>query len=103
MFRNYIMAGCMAAVPSSTLFRNAPGSSTSCHSCRSVPFQNLADHVIYFLAGQLGKHRQRDAARGIALGVGYRARDPGLFSPRISFLLMDRNRVMALGVDTLCV
>ena len=55
--------------------------------------------VIHFLRGQFGEHRQGDAAGGIAFGVGNGAGDARLFAPRISFLLVDGDGVVALGVD----
>jgi hypothetical protein len=41
----------------------------------------------------LGKHRERDTAGSVTVGVGNDAGDPGLFAQRISFLLMDTDRV----------
>ena len=49
--------------------------------------------------GQLGEHRQRNARGGVLFGIGERAGQAGVFAPRETFLLVDGNGVMRLGVD----
>ena len=64
-----------------------------------VPFQDCLDDVIGLAGGQLGKHGQAYAAGGIALGVGKGAGDAGRLAPRVTFLLVNGDGIVTLGVD----
>src|SRR4029079_6606938 len=68
---------------------------------RPVPLEDLPDDVVNLIGGQLRVHWEADAAGGIAFGVWYRADDPRLLAPRISFLLVNGDRVVRLGVDAI--
>ena len=69
------------------------------HSVTSVglvPLQDLGDGVVHFLGGQLGEHRQRDAARPRCVSAfGERADDAAPLAPGIAFLLVDGDGVVA--------
>ena len=65
----------------------------------AVPFLHFRNHVVHFLGGQFGEHRQADATRGVVLGIGQWAGDAPAFAPRITGLLMNRDRVMRFGVN----
>src|SRR4029079_16266757 len=67
--------------------------------CRPVPLEDLADDVIDLVSGQLGIHRQADAARRGSLSVRNRSDDPRLLTPRIPLLLMNGDGVVGLGID----
>ena len=69
------------------------------HRALPIPLEDLVHRVVHFLFGQLGEHGQRNAARRVAFRVGDWSNDARLMAPGISVLLMDRNRIMALGVD----
>src|SRR5208337_3051583 len=64
-----------------------------------VPLQNLVDGVIHLLCSELWEHGQRNAAGRIALRIRDRTGDACLMTPRIAFLLVNGNRIVALGVD----
>ena len=66
--------------------------------------RTFGDGVVHFLGGQLGEHRQRDAGRPRC--VPSSATGPTiarLFAPRIAFLLVDGDGVVALGIDAVLV
>src|SRR5262245_60490710 len=70
---------------------------------RFVPLQDLGGHVVHFLFGQLGEHGQRDARGRVAHGIRHRERNARTLAPRVAFLLVDGDGVVALGVDALVV
>ena len=65
-----------------------------------VPLKGPFDDEVDLVLGNLGEDWQRNGGSGVSLGGWYWTGDPSLPTPRISFLLMNGNRVMAFGVDT---
>src|SRR3712207_2224110 len=63
------------------------------------PVADDLDGVLNLLFRQFREHRQRDTRGGVLFGVSERANHARILAPRETLLLMDRDRVVRLGVD----
>ena len=66
-----------------------------------VPLFEFGDSVVDFFGSKFGEHGQRNALRGVALGIRHVRLQVGEFTPRIALLLVDGDGIMLLGVNAL--
>ncbi len=66
-----------------------------------VPLFEFGDGVVDFFGSKFGEHRQRNALRGVALGIGHVRLQVGELTPRIALLLVDGDGIMLLGVNAM--
>src|SRR6516225_1512177 len=64
-----------------------------------VPLLNLLQGVVHFVLGKLGKHRQRQTLGSVPLALRNTGLQLGGHAPRISFLLVDGDRVVHFDVN----
>src|SRR4026208_1476839 len=67
--------------------------------CRLVPLENFGDDVVDLIGGSFRTHRPGDATGSVQFGMRNRADGSRLLTPWITFLLVNRDRVMRLRID----
>src|SRR6516225_3573570 len=65
----------------------------------AVPLFHLGNDVINLVGSQFGEHRKTHAPGGIGFGISQAAGYARTFAPRVTRLLVNRNRVMSLGIN----